>query len=109
MDVDIRQDCSSVDWQTVSNILKDVGMAHHEPDMHRRAFEGSHTTVFVYLTGRLIGFGRAISDGVVRNSRAGESEKPSWRPSCPGFRIATPFYMRPPAKKGFTGPMDSGR
>ncbi len=39
-------------------------MACHEPDVHRRAFAASHTTVFAYLDGRLIGFGRAISDGV---------------------------------------------
>ena len=38
-------------------------MAYYEPDVHRKAFEASHTTVFVYHAGRLIGFGRAISDG----------------------------------------------
>ena len=38
-------------------------MAHHAPDVHKRAFEASHTTVFVYQADRLIGFGRAISDG----------------------------------------------
>lgn len=64
MDVDVRQDCTGVDWKTVSEILKDVGMTYHEPDVHRRAFEGSHTAVFVYHADRLIGFGRAISDGV---------------------------------------------
>ena len=30
---------------------------------YRRAFEASHTTVFIYHGDRLIGFGRAISDG----------------------------------------------
>lgn len=64
MDVDVRHDCTGADWQTVSDILKSVGMAYHEPEVHRRAFEGSHTTVFVYHAERLIGFGRAISDGV---------------------------------------------
>ena len=49
--------------KSVSKILKSVGMGYHEPDVHRRAFEASHTTVFVYNTGMLIGFGRAISDG----------------------------------------------
>jgi ribosomal protein S18 acetylase RimI-like enzyme len=39
-------------------------MAHYEPGVHQRAFEASHTTVFVYHADRLIGFGRAISDGV---------------------------------------------
>lgn len=64
MEIDVKQDCIGVDWKTVSEILKTVGMAYHEPDAHRRAFEASHSIVFVYHAGRLVGFGRAISDGV---------------------------------------------
>ena len=64
MELDIRFDCAGVDWQVVAETLKSVGMAHHEPDMHRRAFAASHTTVFVYHAEHLIGFGRAIADGV---------------------------------------------
>ena len=64
MKIDIQKDCAGVDWTEVSEALKCVGMAYHEPDVHRRAFEASHTTVFVYHADRLIGFGRAISDGV---------------------------------------------
>ena len=63
MDLDIKQDCSGVDWISVSETLKSVGMGYHDPDVHRKAFEASHTTVFVYNCGKLIGFGRAISDG----------------------------------------------
>jgi len=63
MEVDIKQDCIGVDWKTVSETLKNVGMAYYEPEVHRKAFEASHTTVFVYHADRMIGFGRAISDG----------------------------------------------
>ncbi len=63
MDVDVRHDCAGVDWKAVAETLKRVDMAYHEPDVHKMAFEASHTTVFVYHAGRLIGFGRAISDG----------------------------------------------
>lgn len=63
MEVDVKQDCAGVDWKAVSETLKRVGMAYYEPDMHRKAFEASHTTVFVYHADQLIGFGRAISDG----------------------------------------------
>ncbi|MDO9067005.1 MAG: GNAT family N-acetyltransferase [Deltaproteobacteria bacterium] len=52
------------DPRSVAATLKSVGMAHCEPDLHRMAFEASHTTVFAYYAGQLIGFGRAISDGV---------------------------------------------
>jgi ribosomal protein S18 acetylase RimI-like enzyme len=64
MEVDVKQDCAGVDWKAVSDTLKSVGMVYDEPDVHRRAFEASHATVFVYHADLLIGFGRAISDGV---------------------------------------------
>ena len=64
MPFDIKQECAGVDWSVVAEILKTVGMAHHDPEVHQRAFEASHTTVFVYQAEQLIGFGRAISDGV---------------------------------------------
>jgi len=64
MELDIKQSCFSVDWKSVSELLKCVGMTYHEPDVHRQAFEASHTTVFVYHADRMIGLGRAISDGV---------------------------------------------
>ena len=64
MKVDISFDCSSVDWSIISETLKQVGMAYYSPDIHQKAFEASHTTVFVRHDDTLIGFGRAISDGV---------------------------------------------
>jgi ribosomal protein S18 acetylase RimI-like enzyme len=63
MEVEIRHDCSGIDWQVVSETLKDVGMAYYEPRLHKKAFENSHTRVYVFHQDKLIGFGRAISDG----------------------------------------------
>ena len=64
MECAIRFDCNGVDWQLVADTLKTVGMAHFEPELHRQAFEASHTVVFAYHNRQMIGFGRAISDGV---------------------------------------------
>lgn len=64
MDSEIRFDCNGVDWQLVADTLKTVGMVCFEPDLHRKAFEASHTVVFLYRDQQMIGFGRAISDGV---------------------------------------------
>lgn len=66
MDLDIRFSCAEVNWNVVSQTLKRVGMGHYTPDIHQKAFEASHTTVFVWHAGQLIGFGRAISDGVLQ-------------------------------------------
>lgn len=54
MEIDVKQDCTDVDWKAVSETLKVVGMAYYEPDEHRRAFEASHTTVFVHQVDRLM-------------------------------------------------------
>jgi ribosomal protein S18 acetylase RimI-like enzyme len=63
MEMVIKHDCKDVVWATVSEILKKVDMGYYEPDIHQKAFEASHTTVFLYCDAQLIGFGRAISDG----------------------------------------------
>ncbi len=59
----IITNCNSVNWDDVANLLKSVGMAYHAPEVHKRAFEASHTTIFIYQSSKLIGIGRAISDG----------------------------------------------
>ena len=63
MDVELKFDCAGVDWTLVSETLRRVGMASRAPELHRNAFEASHTVVFAYADGRPVGFGRAISDG----------------------------------------------
>ncbi len=63
MDIEVRLNCSNVDWKVVSSTLKDVEMGHYEPDLHEKAFKNSYVTVFVFHNNRMIGFGRAISDG----------------------------------------------
>ncbi len=62
MKLHITCECSGVDWTTVSRTLKRVGMAYCDPELHRKAFENSHTSVFVFDRDQLVGFGRAISD-----------------------------------------------
>jgi ribosomal protein S18 acetylase RimI-like enzyme len=64
MTVSIKTDCSGVNWQAVSDTLRSVGMAWRDPEKHRQAFEASYATIFIYSSDTLVGFGRAISDGV---------------------------------------------
>lgn len=63
MKIDIKKDCAGVDWKSVSELLKKVGMAYYEPDVQKKAFEASQSTIFAYHANKLIGFGRALSDG----------------------------------------------
>ncbi|MEJ2135879.1 MAG: GNAT family N-acetyltransferase [Desulfofustis sp.] len=63
MELSFSTSCSTIDWNRVAEILKTVGMSCHAPEVHRKAFEASHTTIFVHSGEMLIGFGRALSDG----------------------------------------------
>ena len=94
MEVDIKHDCAGVDWKAVSETLKTVGMAHYAPDDHRRAFEGSHTTVFVYHAGGLIGFGRAISDGVYQAAVYDCAVLPEFQGKGIGKKIVEAILLR---------------
>jgi len=64
MTIHIEQDCSNVDWKTVSGILKVTGMAFFAPEVHQKIFEASYSVSFVFDGDRLIGCGRALSDGI---------------------------------------------
>lgn len=64
MEVDIRLSCADVPWTDVVTILKSAGMAYATPEVHQKAFAASFATVFAWHASQLIGFVRAISDGV---------------------------------------------
>ena len=64
MNIKIQTNCLNINWHEVRNILKTVGMSYVDSDIHKKSFENSYTVVFIFDNENLIGFGRAISDGV---------------------------------------------
>lgn len=68
MNITIQKNCSNIDWNIVPEILKTVGMGYHEASVHQRAFENSRIVIFIYDGNKLVGFGRAISDGVIQGA-----------------------------------------
>jgi GNAT superfamily N-acetyltransferase len=58
-----QEDCEGVNWHAVRDLLRESGMGHHDHALHRQAFRNSEAVVFVWKDERMIGFGRAISDG----------------------------------------------
>lgn len=63
MNLRLQFDTSNIHWERVAEILQTVGMAYHDSAMHKTAFENSYVVVFVFDEDKMIGFGRAISDG----------------------------------------------
>ena len=63
MDLRIQENCENIDWNQIRDYLKLVGMGYHKPESHKKAFLNSFSVVFIFDHEKLIGFGRAISDG----------------------------------------------
>ena len=87
MHIDIRSNTDNVDWTQVAATLKEVHMGHHPPDVHKQAFAASHTTVFAWHAGQMIGFGRAISDGVYQAALYDVAVRPVYQGQGIGTRI----------------------
>lgn len=64
MNLRIQNHCENIDWDAIPEILKTVGMGHITAEGHKKSFENSYAVTFVFDSDKLIGFGRAISDGV---------------------------------------------
>ncbi|MBJ6362875.1 GNAT family N-acetyltransferase [Paenibacillus sp. GCM10012307] len=64
MKLNIYNDCLNRDWERVAQIMNYFGLSDALDQAHKQAFENSYVVTFVYDDETLIGFGRAISDGV---------------------------------------------
>ena len=111
MEVDLKFDAADVDWNTVHDTLQRVGMAYHPPAVHQQAFAASHTVVFAYSAGQLVGFGRALSDGLCQAALYDVAVVPEFQRQGIGAQIVSALLSRlsscnvilyaAPGKEGF--------
>ncbi|HEY3389211.1 MAG TPA: GNAT family N-acetyltransferase [Prolixibacteraceae bacterium] len=87
MELKFRYDCSDIVWELVPDILKAAGMSFHSAGIHRQAFTASASVVFVYDDHQLIGFGRAISDGLIQAAIYDVAVLPSYQGKGIGKQI----------------------
>jgi ribosomal protein S18 acetylase RimI-like enzyme len=55
---------NEVDWSALTKLIEVAGLGQREAALVERVFKGSFAVCFAYEDGKLIGAGRAISDGV---------------------------------------------
>lgn len=96
MNIRIQYDCVNIDWDCVAETLKKVGMAYFEGEVHKKAFENSHTVVFVFDDNTMIGFGRAISDGAYQAAIYDVAILPEYQGKGIGRRIVDNIVKRLP-------------
>jgi GNAT superfamily N-acetyltransferase len=64
MNIITQATTNNINFETVANILTMVDMASHGEALCAKAFNNSYSVIFLFDNDKLIGFGRAISDGV---------------------------------------------
>lgn len=54
----------NVDWQQVTDVIKNAGLSQASKELQEKEFSNSQVVVFVYDDDKIVGVGRALSDGV---------------------------------------------
>ncbi len=96
MDLKLRFNTTGIDFKLVPEILKEVGMAWHTPERQQKAFVNSHAVVFAFDGEKLIGFGRAISDGICQAALYDVAVLPAYQGLGIGSTIVTELVCHCP-------------
>ena len=64
MPLRFQYDTTSVDWDRVAELLTFYGLSQLDAEGQKKVFTNSYAVVFLYDEDKLVGFGRALSDGV---------------------------------------------
>jgi len=123
MELRIEDETTNIVWDNVVEILKNAGMSNYSSEIHERAFNNSHSTVFIFDNETLVAFGRAISDGEYQSAIYDIAVSPEYQglgigrliiknlvkksPNCNFILYASPgkelFYEKENFKKMKTG------
>jgi aralkylamine N-acetyltransferase len=64
MAISIKTSTENVDWGRAAWVLKSFGLSDYDAKTQEKIFKNSYATAFAYDDDKLIGVGRALSDGV---------------------------------------------
>ena len=68
MEYTIEDSCENIDFDQVYEILHFYGLSNLSFDKQKKVFENSYAVVFLKKGEKIIGLGRAISDGICQAS-----------------------------------------
>ena len=63
MNISIEYGTENIDWAALCEIFRLAPLGTREPERLKAAAENSHTVCSAFVDGKMVGFGRAISDG----------------------------------------------
>lgn len=64
----ISHSCEGMDWNALTELIRTAGLACQTPQIYQKVFHNSYAVVFLWEKEKLIGCGRALSDGAVQTA-----------------------------------------
>jgi ribosomal protein S18 acetylase RimI-like enzyme len=93
-----KRENGGVDWPALAQLIDDAGLGRRDPALVGRVFTGSFVVCFLYVDGRLVGAGRAISDGVTSSAIYDIVVAPDYQGRGLGRRIMEDLLERLPRR-----------
>ncbi|KXT75676.1 GNAT family N-acetyltransferase [Streptococcus sp. DD12] len=86
----IETDPEKVDYQQVADVLHKAGLSsHHDAEMQEKVFKNSDVTLFIKDKDRVIGVGRALSDGYTQAAIYNVAVDPDYQGQHVGHTLIT--------------------
>jgi len=60
----VQKTTENINWTRVADLLAHFGLSEFDAETQQKVFEQSYAVVFIFDKEQVVGFGRAISDGV---------------------------------------------
>ncbi len=102
MNIEIRYGTDHLDWQEVCQVIKaaPLGDKMRDPARQEKASLGSHVVCSAYDAGRLVGYGRAVSDGVMQSLIADLVVLPEYQGKGVGAALLSGLMQKLPTDPG---------
>lgn len=97
MAISIRLGIDGLDWVAVADVIARAPLRKREPEEVRRASEGSFVVCTAWDGEKLVGFGRAISDGEYQSAIYDMAILPEYQGQGVGRQILTALLDRLPS------------
>ena len=79
MDIWIKTDKENVDWNEVADILDESQLSHYDPVTEEKIFRNSYAVAFICDGDKIVGCGRALSDGVCQAAIYNVALRPAYQ------------------------------
>jgi len=97
-DLELLSDHSVIDWAELAALLGATGLLGKQtPDFVERVFRKSYTATYAFRKGKLVGTGRAISDGVKSSALYDIAVLPEFQRQGIGTRIVEDLLSKLPS------------